>query len=68
MEIDFLIRQGSKISTIEVKSSAYISHSSLNKFSRKFHRGLGTAYIVYTKDYMVKDGIHHIPAYMAGLL
>ena len=68
MEIDFLIRQGSKISPIEVKSSAYISHSSLNKFDRKFHGKLGTSYIVYTKDYIVKDGIHHIPAYMTGLL
>lgn len=68
MEVDFLIRRGSKISPVEVKSSAYISHSSLNKFDKKFHRGLGTAYIVYTNDYMVKDGIHHIPAYMAGLL
>jgi uncharacterized protein len=68
MEVDFLIQRKSKISPIEVKSSAYLQHSSLNKFNAKFQRGLGTSYIVYTKDYMVKDGIHHIPAYMAGLL
>jgi hypothetical protein len=28
----------------------------------------GEAYIVYTKDVMVRDGVTHIPAYMAMFL
>lgn len=36
--------------------------------SRKFKRRLGEAYILYTKDVMVKDGIRHIPLYMAMFL
>lgn len=36
--------------------------------SRKFKRRLGEAYILYTKDVMVKDGIRHIQLYMAMFL
>ena len=39
--------------------------SSLDKFTRKFKGRLGEAYILYTKDVMVKDGIRHLPIYMA---
>lgn len=65
MEIDFLITENRKISPIEVKSSGYRSHSSLDKFRKKFAPKLGRSYIVYTKDVMEKDGIVHIPLYMA---
>ena len=65
MEIDFLVRRGDEICPVEVKSGAYQRHASLDKFMRKFKRRLGEAYILYTKDVMVKDGIRHIPLYMA---
>jgi len=69
MEIDFLITRKGKISPVEVKSSAYKSHTSLDKFRKKFSSGkLGDAYILYSKDIMVKDGITHLPVYMAMLL
>ena len=68
MEIDFLIAKGKKISPVEVKSHHYQNHSSLDKFRRKFSSTLGDAYIVYTKDIMVKDGIVHLPVYMAMFL
>ncbi len=68
MEIDFLIRQGRKICPIEVKSAAYRKHSSLDKFRARFSDRLGDGYILYGKDVMVKDGIVHLPLYMAGLL
>lgn len=68
MEIDFLITEGKKISPIEVKSGNYRSHSSLDKFRSKFSSKLGNAYILYTKDIMVKDDIIHLPVYMAMFL
>jgi hypothetical protein len=34
----------------------------------KFKGRLGDAYIFYTKDVMVKDGIRHLPLYMAMFL
>ena len=68
MEIDFLIKQGRKICPIEVKSSAYRKHSSLNKFKDKYEKKLGDKYILYPKDVMEKDGVIHLPLYMAGLL
>ena len=68
MEIDFLIDDGRKICPIEVKSSTYKAHSSLDKFRRRFSKSLGNSYILYTKDIMVKDGIIHLPVYMAMLL
>jgi len=68
MEIDFLINKNNKISPIEVKSSAYRAHSSLDKFRGKFHRKLGDAYILYQKDVMIKDNVIHLPIYMAMFL
>jgi len=68
MEIDFLIKRDGKISPVEVKSSAYRTHSSLDKFRGKFNRKLGDAYILYSKDVMIKDGVIHLPLYMAMLL
>lgn len=68
MEIDFLIDNGKKISPVEVKSSNYQKHSSLNKFRKHFASVLGPAYILYTKDVMIKDDIIHLPLYMAELL
>ena len=68
MEIDFLITEKKKIAPIEVKSGNYRSHSSLDKFRSKFSSKLGNAYILYTKDLMVKDNIIHLPIYMAMFL
>ena len=68
MEIDFLINKKNKISPIEVKSSSYKAHSSLDKFRNKFKRNLGDAYILYQKDIMVKDGVIHLPLYMVMFL
>lgn len=68
MEIDFLIAEGKKISPVEVKSGDYRSHSSLDKFRKHFSSITGNSYILYTKDVMIKDGIIHLPLYMAELL
>ena len=68
MEIDFLITDGKKITPVEVKSGNYRSHSSLDKFRKHFSSVIGNAYILYTKDVMIKDEIIHLPLYMAELL
>lgn len=68
MEIDFLITEGKKICPIEVKSNNYVSHLSLNKFRDKFSSKIGNSYILYSKDVIVKDGIIHLPFYMAMFL
>lgn len=66
--IDFLITEKKKITPIEVKSGNYKSHSSLDKFRKKFSSKIGNAYILYSKDVMIKDGIIHLPFYMAMFL
>ncbi len=68
MEIDFLIRRDGAICPVEVKSAAYQRHASLDRFLSKFKDRLGTPYIIYTKDIMEKDGIIHLPLYMAMFL
>jgi len=68
IEIDFLLTRGGKVCPVEVKSSEYRAHSSLDKFRRKFSSKLGDSYILYTKDIMIKDGVIHLPIYMAMLI
>ena len=68
-EIDFLLSRGAKITPIEVKSSAYKTYVSLEKFCEKYSaRITNDRFLVYTKDY-AKDGtIQFLPAYMAYFL
>ncbi len=54
-EVDFLLSRGSKIWPIEVKSSGYKTHASLDAFCQKFSERVGERCLVYTKDYR-KDG------------
>lgn len=68
IKIDFVITEGKKISPVEVKSGNYRSHTSLDKFRKHFSSVVGNSYILYTKDVMIKDGIIHLPLYMAALL
>jgi len=68
MEVDFLIPGGKRISPVEVKSGRYQKHASLDKFRKRFERHLETSYILYTKDIMEKDGIVHLPLYLAMFL
>ena len=67
-EIDFLLPDGDKVSPVEVKSSRYKPHASLDAFFEKFHARIKQQYIVYTKDFR-KDGmVMCLPVYMIGLL
>ena len=67
-EIDFLLSRSNKLCPIEVKSSGYKSHASLDAFCEKYSARIGNRYLVYTKD-LRKDGDSLlIPVYMTGLL
>ena len=67
-EIDFILSRGSKICPIEVKSSGYKTHASLDAFKAKFSSRIGQNYLVYTKD-LRKDGeILLVPAFMTMFL
>ena len=67
-EVDFLISRGNKICPIEVKSSGYKTHTSLDEFVKKFPSRISNKYLVYTKDF-VKDGdILCVPVYMTMFL
>ena len=54
-EIDFLLSRGNKLIPIEVKSSGYKTHKSLDVFCEKFSSRIGERILIYTKDYQ-KDG------------
>ena len=67
-EVDFLIADGDKISPVEVKSSGYKAHTSLDTFCGKFSSRIRNKYLVYTKD-MRKDGdVLYLPVYMTMFL
>lgn len=68
MEVDFLALQKGKICPIEVKFGDWRHHRSLDKFRSKFGANIGQPYILYTKDVMEKDGILHLPLFMAIFL
>ena len=63
-EIDFLIADKRKISPIEVKSSGYKTHSSLDAFSEKYSSRISRKLLAYTKDYKTEGDIDFIPIYM----
>ena len=67
-EIDFLITSGDKICPIEVKSSGYKSHKSLDEFQHKFSDRIRNRYLIYTKDLRKESDIICLPIYMTGLL
>lgn len=67
-EIDFILSRGSKICPVEVKSSRYRQHASLDDFARKYSERVGRQYVVHTKD-MRKDGpVTCIPTVMAQFM
>ena len=68
MEIDFLIRKGGKICPIEVKSSNYRRHSSIDKLIQQFSASLGDKFIIYGKDVSRDGEIICLPIYMTMLL
>lgn len=67
-EIDFLLADGAKISPIEVKSSNYRIHRSLDQFSKKYSDRIAHKYIIHTKDLGKRQDIRCLPVYMTQFL
>lgn len=68
-EIDFLLSKNSKLIPIEVKSSAYKTHASLDAFCEKFSSRLSNdRYLIYTKDYAKEGNVTYLPTYLTFLL
>jgi hypothetical protein len=67
-EIDFLLSRGAKIQPIEVKSSGYKTHASLDEFCKIFHERIDKRYLIYTKDYNVEDKMIYLPMYMTPFI
>lgn len=67
-EIDFIISQNNKLCPIEVKSSGYKTHASIDAFQVKYSSRMQHRYLIYTKDYQ-KDGESEcIPVYMTQFI
>lgn len=67
-EVDFLLSRGNKIVPIEVKSSGYKTHKSLDEFCKKYPSRIGERILLYTKDYQKDKDVTCLPVYYAGLL
>ncbi|WP_455611318.1 ATP-binding protein [Cloacibacillus porcorum] len=67
-EIDFLLPKKNKICPMEIKSSGYRTHASLDKFSEKFSSRILEKYLVYTKDLYRDRDILMLPVYMVPFL
>ncbi len=67
-EIDFVVSDKHKVSPIEVKSSGYKTHKSLDVFCSRFSDRIMNTYLIYTKDYKRENGVEYIPVYMTLFL
>ena len=73
MEIDFLLDKPTlsrrhNVSPVEVKSGANLTHSSMDKFIRKFRSCLAERFLLSDRDVDCSNGITYLPLYMAPLL
>lgn len=67
-EIDFLLARNSKVCPIEIKSSGYKTHASLDAFSEKYSSRILNKYLVYTKDLGKDKDVFSVPVYMTMFL
>ena len=68
-EIDFLLSRGNKICPIEVKSSGYKTHASLDAFRMKYSARIKNSYLLYIKDLQIGGGeLLYLPFYMTGMI
>ena len=67
-EIDFLLSHGTKLQPVEVKSSGYNTHKSLDVFCEKYSHIVECRYLIYTKDLKTDKGTILLPVYMTPFL
>lgn len=62
-EVDFLLSRGNKLCPIEVKSSGYKTHASLDAFCLKYSDRISQPYLLYTKDFHKDENVLLLPIY-----
>ncbi len=67
-EVDFLLSRGNKIWPIEVRSSGYKTHASLDAFCMKFSDRISNRYLIYTKDLRKDEATTLLPVFMTIFL
>lgn len=67
-EIDFLFPAGSKIIPIEVKSSGYRTHASLDAFQAKFSSRIARRLLITTKPMQKDQDVLCLPVYLLPFL
>lgn len=67
-EIDFLLSRGAKIHPIEVKSSGYNTHKSLDMFCEKYSSRVDKRYLIYIKDFRKDGATTLLPVFMTMFL
>lgn len=67
-EIDFLLARHNKICPVEVKSSGYKAHASLDIFCDKFSSRILDKYLIYSKDLAKEQGLTYLPFYMTQFI
>lgn len=68
-EVDFLLSRGNKICPIEVKSSGYKTHASLDAFRAKYSTRIKNSYLIYTKDFQIGNNeLIYLPFYMTNMI
>lgn len=67
-EVDFLLSKGSKIWPIEVKSSGYSTHKSLDEFCKKYSQWVSERYLIYTKDFRKEQETTLMPVFFTPFL
>lgn len=67
-EIDFLLSRGSKLMPIEVKSSDYKTHPSIDAFAQKFSARLGQCYLLHARDITCDQSLICLPIYLTPFI
>ncbi len=67
-EVDFLLSKESKLWPLEVKSSGYKTHQSLDEFCSKYPSRVSKRFLITTKDYEPQQQTTILPVYMTSLL
>lgn len=67
-EVDFLLSRRSKLWPLEVKSSGYKSHKSLDLFCQKYSAWVSNRYLIYTKDLRKDHETTLLPVFMTMFL
>lgn len=67
-EVDFLLSRGNKVAPVEVKSSGYKTHASLEAFIKKYPERIKDSYLLYTKDIRREENVWLLPVFLTPFL